>query len=173
MRTSSLILTGLGLGVLAAGFLLFSNMEKKIALDEVESSSLQPFMVACIEPVVAGNDNVGAACRSTDAIKDNYNVDIAAHINARHELMKKTARRIAEGELLKPQDYKQCIAQGACAEVPLLPANVDPEKMNAEQRTTSEIFWDLAEKDEMTRAVCEIIPECRVMSKLKVIDYGF
>ena len=169
MRVSSLIYAGLGVGALAvAGGLIFH-----IQKERVEASSLEPFLSACVEPVLAGKDDVGAACRSMQAITDTYNINIKGHIDARHALMKKTARRIADGELLKPQDYKACIASDQCAEVPLLPANVDPEKMTAAQRLASETFWDLAEQDNMTKPVCDLIPECQVMVKLKVIDYGF
>lgn len=173
MRTSSLLYAGLGLGVLAIGFVLLQNMEKDLMTRGDTPSSFHLFATACIEPVLAGKDDVGEACRSTAAIKQTYDVDIKSYIDARHDLMKKTARRIAEGDLLKPQDYKNCIAEGQCAEVPLLAANVDPEKMNAEQRAASAIFWDLAEQDKMTLPVCNALPECRVMTKLKVLDYGF
>ncbi len=169
MRVSSLIYAGLGVGALAlAGTLLFH-----IQKERVESSVLEPFLKACVEPVLAGKNDVGPACRSPQAITDTYNIDIKGHIDARHALMKTTARRIADGELLKPQDYKACIASDQCAEVPLLPADVDPEKMTPEQRLTSEIFWDLVEQDRMTKPVCDLIAECQVMVKLNVIDYGF
>lgn len=169
MRVSSFIYAALGLGAFAVAGGLFFHMKK----EPVEAGALAPFLQACVEPVLAGKDDVGAACRSSQAIADTYNVDIKAHITARHELMKTTARRIAAGQLLKPQDYKACIATGACAEVPLLSADVDPEKMTARQRTASEAFWNLAEQDRMTPSVCDLIPECRVMVKLNAIDYGF
>ncbi len=169
MRVSSLIYAGLGIGALAVAGALVFHMQK----ERVEASALEPFLTACVEPVLAGKDDVGAACRSTQAITDTYNINIKDHIDARHALMKTTARRIADGELLKPQDYKACIVSDQCAEVPLLPANVDPEKMTAEQRLASEAFWDLVEQDRMTKPVCDLIPECQVMAKLKVIDYGF
>lgn len=169
MRVSSFVYMGLGLGALAVAVGLFFHIQK----GRVETGALEPFVKACVEPVLAGKDDVGAACRSAQAIADTYNVDIKAHIEARHALMKATARRIAGGELLKPQDYKACIASGQCAEVPLLPHNVDPEKMTAEQRLASEAFWDLAEQDRMTRRVCDLIPECRAMGQLKVIDGEF
>ncbi len=169
MRVSSLIYAGLGLGALAISAGLIFHMQK----GRIEASALEPFLKACVEPVLVGKDDVGEACRSTQAIADTYNVDIKGHINARHALMKTTARRIADGELLTPQAYKACIANDQCAEVPLLASNVDPEKMTAAQRVASETFWDLVEQDRMTQPVCDLIPECQVMVKLKAIDYGF
>lgn len=169
MRVSSLIYAILGVGALALAGVLIFHMQK----ERGDSGALALFVAACVDPVLAGKDDVGEACRSLQAIRETYNVDIKAHIDARHALMKQTARRIAGGELRKPQDYERCIARDECAEVPLLPAGVDPEKMTAEERAVSEIFWDLAEQEKMTKPVCGMMPECQAMTKLKVIDYGF
>lgn len=169
MRVSSLIYAGLGIGVLVAAATTLFHMNDRRDRD----AGLEPFLTACVAPVLAGKGDVGPACRSTQAITDVYNINIRNHIDTRHALMKATARRIANGELLKPRDYKACIASGRCAEVPLLPENIDPEKMTAEQRAVSEAFWDLAEQDVMTKAVCDLMPECQAVVKLKVIDYGF
>ena len=133
----------------------------------------ETFTTACITPTLAGDENIGEACRSQKTIKDTYNLDVKARIDAQHKKMKETAKRIASGEMQDPQLYKACIRRDECAEVPLLAADVDSAKMTAAQEHASTAFWDLAEKDKMTEPVCDLIPECQAMVKLGVIDYGF
>lgn len=138
-------------------------------------AQVSQFTEICVDPVLAGK-SVGEACRSLAHIRETYDLDIAAHIENRRARMAKTARGIVDGTFSDPLIYKACIARGDCEDVPLLPPDVDtsdPKKLTKEQQAISAAFWDLAEKDKMTSPVCDLIPECRAMVKLSVIDYGF
>lgn len=167
----SIIYTGLGIAMLIlAGGLSFVYFKKAEPLPQADQ-----FTEICIAPVLAGKD-VGEACRTVEHIQETYNVDIKALIENRRARLADTARRIATGELQDPLVYKACIARGDCEDVPLLPPDVDtsdPSKLTRDQLAISTAFWDLAEKDKMTKPVCDLISECRVMVKLSVVDYGF
>ncbi|QQG36173.1 MAG: hypothetical protein HYS17_11905 [Micavibrio aeruginosavorus] len=120
---------------------------------------------------------VPESCRSEDAIKATYEgLDVRALIEKKRTRMASTARRIASGELQDPLRYKECIARGECAEVPLLPPDAaasDAAALTPEQQQISAAFWDLAEGDKLTAPVCEYIAECRALHKAGAIDFGF
>jgi len=171
----SLKISKIYLGLGAAALLLAGALFFHIIKDGAQPTPVDPFMSACVDPVLAGRD-VGEACRSIENIRATYNIDIAAQIEARRTRMAETARRIAAGELQDPLLYKACIARDECAEVPLLPPEVDtadPDKLTPAQLEISTAFWDLAEQKKMTRPVCDLIPECKAVVKLGVIKYGF
>lgn len=138
-----------------------------------ETAPADMFETACITPVLAGEDDIGLACLSLKTIKETYNVDAEALIDKQYKKMALTAKRIAEGQLQNPNDYKECIKRDECAEVPLLPSGIDPQKMTAEQERMSTAFWDLVEEPKITAPVCALIRECEAMVKVGVVDYGF
>ncbi|MCM2344756.1 MAG: hypothetical protein NDJ24_09370 [Alphaproteobacteria bacterium] len=120
---------------------------------------------------------VPETCRSEYAIRAAYGgLDIRALVETKRRRMAATAHRIASGELQDPLHYKECIARGECAEVPLLPpafSKMDSAHMTPEQQKISAAFWDLVESDRLTAPICEFIAECRVLNSAKIIDFGF
>lgn len=134
------------------------------------------FMRECVE--VADNlKPLPETCRSEDSIRQAYGgLDVRVLIEKKRSRMSATARRIASGELQDPLRYKECIARGECAAVPLLPpalSGADIAQLTPTQQQISAAFWDLAEGDMLTAPVCESIPECRVLHSSGAFDFGF
>lgn len=171
----TLRISKLHIGLVAAVIVLLAVGIYSSTRKDGMQTSVDPFLTACVEPALAGFE-VGQACRSIENIRATYNIDIEAQIEKKRARMAATAQRIAADELQDPLIYKACIARDECAEVPLLPPGVDisdPSRLTKSQLEISTAFWDLAEKKKMTPSVCNLIPECRAMVKLSVINYGF
>lgn len=133
------------------------------------------FIRECV--MVPSESAVSESCRNEAAIKAAYGgIDVRVLIEKKRARMAATARRIAQGELQDPLRYKECIARGECAEVPLLPPDVtlsETAALTPAQQQISAAFWDLAEGESLTAPICEYIAECRVLHKTGAIDFGF
>ena len=112
------------------------------------------FIQTCATP---GHPN--ADCQSRDAIEKAFGFKLMDEIDARYQKMKKTAGEIAAGKLTD-EDYKVCLANGNCAEVPMLDDKLGDKTPRAKE--ISHAFWELAEGNYLSLAICKQMPLCSI-----------
>jgi hypothetical protein len=125
----------------------------------------------CVKPSMGGVAPP-PTCRSKQNIIDEYNIDPTDLINNRFKIMKRTAQRIEDGELKTKRAYQQCLMNKTCAIIPLLPANVDPEKIDQQSEDyieTRRMFWSLINDTQISPEICEYIDLCRVLRNSGVV----
>lgn len=124
------------------------------------------FADQCVSPALQKRP-VQTYCRSPQAIRERFRINLMAEIHDYMAKMQETATRIKEGRIKSSRDYQRCLAQKQCVPVPLLPDGVDPEKIaqDAMQHTDVRLaFWDLVDKRGLTPHVCGSMVLCRAMA---------
>lgn len=120
----------------------------------------------CVEKAL-NKQPVAQNCRTADSIRDAYNIDIQKEINHFMGRMQSTAIKVKDGGITSGQQYQSCIAQRNCAPIPLLPENVDAEKISVRSKEYAEVrraFWDLVEKKGLTKDICLSMLLCKAMN---------
>lgn len=128
----------------------------------------------CVEPALEQKP-VPGFCRDTGLIEQNYRINIPAEIETFLGRMQKTAQDIESGRIRTGGQYQQCIAEKRCAPIPLLPENVDADKLANDTTQYADIrmaFWDLVEERGLTPVVCASMTLCRAMVSTGVIQFG-
>ncbi len=121
----------------------------------------------CVEPLRAGLA-AGEHCANLDDIRSTYHIDVKTELKAYRERMARTADQIVKGKLTKKKDYQACIARKDCAEVPLLPKDVDPDMIDPESNDhlpVRRMFWQLIDEKTLTPELCARIPLCAALTK--------
>lgn len=134
--------------------------------ERLPKSGVEAYLENC-----AGDKAPDSSCGSVAAIRTAFGFDLLAEIENRHDRMRETAKKIAEGQLTAA-GYQDCLKAGECAAVPMLDKDIDPESAEArkpENVRISKMFWDLAEKDRLTDDVCGLIPLCAMALDKKII----
>lgn len=132
------------------------------------------FTRSCVKPALNGQA-VHNTCRRADVVLDTYNIDIQAETKKFMERMQQTAQSVKDGSITSGADYQACITNKTCAPIPLLPENVDAEKLqgnNTEHVEVRRAFWDLVEKKGLTPAVCQSMILCKAMVISGAISFG-
>lgn len=128
----------------------------------------------CVEQVLRKGAGIPKSCASLDAIRAAYRVDALDQLAQAQGLMVMTARRIVNGDILDDKDLNACIAQGACAPVPLPPAG-DRAKASSElspqSRRARDDFWRLASGDALGPELCAYMDICRALYKIGLISF--
>lgn len=129
-----------------------------IARDQVKTG-LDAFAHEC-----AGNRDRPESCANLAAAEAKFSMQLIAEIDVLHGKIRDTAHKIAAGTLTDSA-YQDCLKTNECAEVPMLPKNVDPASpvaQTGDNATISKTFWAFAEKDKLDPLQCDFIPACRV-----------
>ncbi len=125
----------------------------------------------CIEP----DDITVKACTSLSAIRQRYNIDVMAVLNAYRAKMARTAQKVVDGKITKKIDYTNCLSSKQCAEIPLLPPEVSADQINTESDDYIQIrkpFWQLVNDKTITPEICAWIGLCRALGKTGAINPG-
>ncbi len=125
----------------------------------------------CIEP----EEEPAKACGDLSAIRLKYNIDIMAALNTYRNKMAQTAQKIVDGKITKKIDYMNCLSSKQCAEVPLLPPDVDADMIDPESDDFLQIrkpFWQLVNDKSITPEICAWIGLCRALGKTGALDPG-
>lgn len=125
----------------------------------------------CVEPVRA-TTAPGEHCGNLEDIRKTYHVDAKAEVKAYRDRMARTADQIVKGKLGKKKDYQACIARKDCAEVPLLPKDVNPDTVDPESNDylpVRRMFWQLIDEKTVTPELCARIILCAALSKTGAI----
>lgn len=126
----------------------------------------------CVEPVRSGLAP-DEDCASLPAIEGKYHIDIKSELLSYRARMARTADQIAKGKLTKKKDYQSCVARKDCAEVPLLPKDVDPDSIDPESNDylpVRRMFWQLTNEKTMTPELCASIVLCAALTKTGAIS---
>lgn len=129
------------------------------------------FAQDCIEP----ENEPEKVCSSISAILQKYNIDVTATLNAYRNKMAQTAQKIVDGKITKKIDYMNCLSSKQCAEVPLLPPDVDADMIDPESDDFLQIrkpFWQLVNDKTITPEICAWISLCRSLGKTGALDPG-
>lgn len=117
-------------------------------------SGAELFVQTCSTP-----GKLDANCKNTEAIERTFGFNLMNEINGQHQKMRKTASAIASGGMTDDQ-YKSCLADKSCAEVPMLDEKKGDETPHAKE--ISRAFWALAEGNTLTLGICKQMPVCAV-----------
>lgn len=152
----------------------YPPLEEYLAAPYLEIPDWVRFSHDCIEPVV-NNLQPGMNCTTTSRIKEAYNIDVRKVLRDYKARMAQTALRIERGQIAQKKRYERCIAEKQCAEVPLLPARVDPASVDPKSQDYIEIrrpFWQLinTKPDELTVDICEYMLLCRVLTRVGALN---
>lgn len=132
------------------------------------------FAEQCVTPALAQRPVIGA-CRDAKVIENVYRIDIQAEIDSFLRRMQRTAQEVQEERLRTGNQYQQCIAEKRCAPIPLLPDNVDADKLvndSTQHLAVRQAFWDLVEARGLTQSVCNAMVLCRAMVHTGVLNFG-
>ncbi len=148
---------------LLAGYLMAAGPDAAPKAPE----GVAAFVKTCVMP----DEPTDARCKNKADILAAWDVDIDALIEQRRVLMVSTVKRMVNGELRRHHLYENCIQQGDCAPVPLLPDNVDAASIASGNAylTTRKAFWQLAENSPLTPEICQFMDICRAMQAAGVI----
>ena len=123
----------------------------------------------CFKPSLSKKEVVNT-CRSLSLIQDEYNVDVMRLIDNQYYKMKNTAKLIQEGGFTQKIELEQCILDGRCAPIPLLPAHAKNVSVNDNQYIEiRQQFWSLIEDETISPENCEFMDLCRGMRNINVI----
>lgn len=150
----------------------YPSLEEHIFAKYLGTKNWVNFSKTCAERIMQGM-KVPKICQSASLIKQEFGIDIKKEIKSHFNKMKKTAKRIDSGKMRTAKQYQKCIADKACAEVPMLPDGVDPESINPNSMDfidTRKMFWSIVNDRNVTPAVCEYMKLCSIALKLSVLD---
>ncbi len=120
----------------------------------------------CYRPALTGGV-FSENCKTKEAINAVYRLPIMQTIEDRFQLMKATAKRVVDKSLATKADYDLCVADGSCAQIPLLPAAADVSKMvplSEDYKDIRTAFWMYVDKEKLTIGACEAMPLCKAMT---------
>lgn len=130
------------------------------------------FARACADPVQSG-DTPAKACSDLAAIRQTYHIDAMGAVNTYRLKMAQTAQKIADGKITKKIDYLNCLSSKQCAEVPLLPPEVDADMIDPGSDDYLQIrrpFWQLINDKSITPEICGYISLCRILDKTGALE---
>jgi hypothetical protein len=145
---TSLILAGLSGGI---AMTLASCSEKP---QEKPLSGAELFVKTC-----GTQGKPDPNCLSIADIEKTFGFDLMAEIDGRYRKMKTTASDIAAGKLTD-DGYKACLADGTCAEVPMLDEKMGDQTPRAKE--ISRTFWELVDGKYLSLGICKNMPVCAV-----------
>lgn len=126
----------------------------------------------CVDPVRKGMA-AGENCANLSAIQSTYHIDIKKELQAYRARMARTADQISKGKITKKKEYQSCIARKDCAEVPLLPKDIDPDSIDPESNDylpVRRMFWQLTNEKTMTPELCASLVLCAALLKTGAIS---
>jgi hypothetical protein len=150
----------------------YPSFEEYLKISYMGGENWIGFSKDCAEPVMLGQ-SVPTECQSLSSVKEVYGVDLKAAVNAYFKKMQSTARKIGDGKLKNKIQYITCIEEKSCAEVPMLPDNVNAEDIDPNSNAHKEIreaYWALIEEKQITAPVCKKMKLCTVMARLNIVD---
>lgn len=118
------------------------------------------YMRDCVTGVLR-NGAVPDSCRTAEAIRQAYDLDVWALLQSEFAATSDTAQKIVRGDLLRQEDYRACLQRGACRLLPL-PRKEDSQ---AQYDATVSYLQRLAAGAEMDSYTCSIIDMCRALMK--------
>lgn len=128
------------------------------------------FARVCGEPAKEDLD-VPESCQSLASIQDVYGLDMKKIVDDHYKKMKLTAKKIADGKLTDKKRFETCLQQRQCVMVPLLPANVDPDKLAGNDYSQiRRAFWSLVEDEKLNEVVCNQMELCSLLVKMKALS---
>lgn len=142
-------------------------------VEYVPEGDLQAFYRECVTAVIDGKD-ILPSCRSYEAMRQAYGVDADFLLKSEHGKMNMTARRIARGEITTPEELEDCIKQGICREIPMVPAKYhDNEKaLNSPQGIKMrEAFWHLINDGSITLLTCSYLDICKAFYRIGLVRF--
>lgn len=126
----------------------------------------------CVQPALAASP-VKSQCATLESINDTYNLDVKRTMVSHYARMRSTAKQIQAGKLSKRSAYVTCLAAKTCATIPLLPKNVDANKVDPTSRDYIEVrtaFWSLINDKRMSSEVCNLNPLCKSLVAMNAVD---
>lgn len=131
------------------------------------------FAKECGYPVLRG-ETFDAACTSLNSIENRYHFDAFQIVKDYHSLMQRTAALIEKRGTMNGEAYRTCVLKKECAQIPLLPTDVNPDEIAAGDDTYNHIsrpYWDLVENKPLTPELCDFFPLCRVLRKTGAMKF--
>ncbi len=128
----------------------------------------------CAEPL-AQDLKPPASCKSLTQIKAVYNIDMNKVMQDYRARMSQTAKRVQKGQIKKKNQYQACIATKQCAEIPLLPPDVDADKIDPNSTDYLEVrrpFWQLINNNDISPEICNFMTLCRILLQSGAMDYN-
>ena len=121
----------------------------------------------CVTRVLAGGD-VLPSCANSAAMAAAYKVDAGLMLATAQGRMAETVRRIVNGNVYDEKTYNQCLKNGTCVPVPVVPRGGDQD--SAAGRAARAEFWHLARDGGLTAGTCQMLDICRALLKIGLID---
>lgn len=126
----------------------------------------------CFEPAIAGN-TTGPRCTSFETIQTTYNVDLLSAFKQYFGKMRTTAKKIADGSMVKRDDLVKCLASKQCVPVPLLPKGVEAKSIDPSSKdyiSLRKAFWSLVNDEKLSNEACSLDQLCRALVTMKLIE---
>lgn len=152
----------------------YPTLEEHMLAKTLRKKDWVRFAENCVTPAMR-QQPVAGFCRDATLIQQHYRINVPAEIDIFMRRMQKTAQDIESGRIRTGSQYQQCIAEKRCAPIPLLPEDVDAEKLVNDSTQHIEIrkaFWDLVEGRGLTPGICNAMTLCRSMLATGVVSFG-
>ena len=149
----------------------YPSWETYLAGDMLELPNWVSFAQNCEKPIMR-NRPVPRQCQTLDAIKETFNIDMRSALLDDFRKMKTTADKIANGRM-NQEAYINCVNAKQCAQVPLMPKDVNLDTFDQRSMEYIEIrraFWQLVKGDKITPEICQFMYLCTVLNKLGAYD---
>jgi hypothetical protein len=151
----------------------FPTWEGYLLAPVLKSPNWLLFAKECGYPVIQKKP-FNTACASMASIQGRYNINAMQEINDYHGRMQRTAMTIEKRGSMNGVAYRECILKKECAEIPLLPNDVNPDEIQPGDDRYNHIsrpYWDLVEKKPLTPELCDYITLCRVLRQTGAMTF--
>jgi hypothetical protein len=150
----------------------YPSFEEHLKISYMGGENWIAFSKECAEPAMLAKV-VSLDCKSISAVKNKYGIDLKAAVNAYFKKMQGTAKRVSGGKLKTTAQYRTCIQNKSCAQIPMLPKNVNADDIDPNSHDHKEIreaYWALIEEKKMTAPVCKYMKLCKIMLELEIVN---